>query len=341
MVFPVLDASSWFCQVIWPEVAMTTDASAQERISDGVPAIEFEGLSKSYEPGVLALDALTLTVPRGEIFGFLGPNGAGKTTTLRLMLDLLRPTSGSVRIFGEDCNTGASNVRSRVGYLPGDLTVYPNMTVGASIDLFSALHPGTVRPEFVADLCERLQLDVDKRNRDLSHGNRQKVGVVLAVMGEADLIIMDEPTNALDPLMQREVLEILREVREHGSTVFFSSHNLPEVERICDRVGMIRRGQLVAVERVEEVVSRRLTVLTIGFANPVSETTFARLDGVTETFRNNGGRAIHLEISGDVNAVIKILAQHRVLSIESASPSLEDAFMSLYEGRSVREASDV
>jgi ABC-2 type transport system ATP-binding protein len=313
-------------------VTMSTNVSAQARIPDDVAAIEFEGLSKSYGSGVLALDSLTLSVPRGEIFGFLGPNGAGKSTTLRLMLDLLRPTSGSVRIFGQDCNDGASNVRSRVGYLPGDLTVYPNMTVRAAIDLFSELRPGAIRPGFVDDLCERLMLDPTKRNRELSHGNRQKVGVVLAVMAEAELIILDEPTNALDPLIQREVLEILREVRERGSTVFFSSHNLPEVERICDRVGMIRQGRLVAVERVEEVVSQRLTALVVGFDSPVAEGVFAGLDGVTETFRNNGGREVHLEVSGEVDALVKLLAQHRVLTLESAPPSLEEAFMSLYEG---------
>jgi ABC-2 type transport system ATP-binding protein len=308
---------------------MTTNAAAPT--AGDIPAIEFDGLSKSYDSGVLALDSLTLTVPRGEIFGFLGPNGAGKSTTLRLMLDLLRPTSGSVRVFGQDCNDGTWNVRSRVGYLPGDLTVYPNMTVRDSIDLFSSLRPGAVRPEYVVQLCDRLMLDVTKRNRELSHGNRQKVGVVLAVMAEAELIILDEPTNALDPLMQREVLEILRQVREQGSTVFFSSHNLPEVERICDRVGMIREGKLVAVERVEEVISQRLTVVVVRFEDPVPEGRFASLDGVTETFRNNGGREVHLEVSGDMDALIKAIAQHRVVSLESAPPSLEEAFMSLYE----------
>jgi ABC-2 type transport system ATP-binding protein len=321
------------------EVDVATDTS----VPSNAPAIEFEGLSKSYGSGIFALDSLTLTVPHGEIFGFLGPNGAGKSTTLRLMLDLLRPTSGSARIFGLDCNGSASSaeVRSRVGYLPGDLTVYPNMTVQASIDLFSGLRPGRVDQTYVTELCERLSLNPTLHNRELSHGNRQKVGVVLAVMARAELIILDEPTNALDPLVQREVLQILREVREQGSTVFFSSHNLTEVERICDRVGMIRQGKLIAVKRVEDVVSQRLTVLNIRFEEPLPADAFAGLDGVKETFRNNGGREIHLEVSGEVDAVVKAIALHRVLAVESGQPSLEEEFMTLYEhGVDPAEAGD-
>lgn len=316
---------------------MATDTSAP----NDAPAIEFDGLTKSYGSGVLALDSLTLTVPHGEIFGFLGPNGAGKSTTLRLMLDLLRPTSGSVRIFGIDCNDGSSEVRGRVGYLPGDLTVYPNMTVQASIDLFSGLRPGRVSQVYVKQLSDRLSLDTTLRNRELSHGNKQKVGVVLAVMAQAELIILDEPTSALDPLVQREVLQILREVREQGSTVFFSSHNLPEVERICDRVGMIRNGKLIAVKRVEDVVSQRLTLLSVGFEEPPPLDAFSGLDGVKETFRNDEGREIRLEVSGEVDAVVKAIAQHRVLTIESGQPSLEEEFMTLYEhGVSAEEAGD-
>jgi ABC-2 type transport system ATP-binding protein len=320
---------------------VTTETSAQERVPDNAMAVEFEELTKSYGSGVLALDSLTLSVPRGEIFGFLGPNGAGKSTTLRLMLDLLRPTSGSVRIFGMDCNDGSSSVRARVGYLPGDLTVYPNMTVRASIDLFSALHPGRVSEAYVQELCERLSLNINVRNRELSHGNRQKVGVVLAVMAKAELIILDEPTNALDPLVQREVLQILGEARDQGSTVFFSSHNLTEVERICDRVGMIRNGKLIEVKRIEDVVSQRLTVLKLGFDAAPPSDAFSGLEGVKVTFTNDEGREVHLEVSGEVDAVIKAVAQHHVLKIESGQPSLEEEFLTLYEhGVSPPEATD-
>ena len=314
---------------------MATAKFAQERILDDVPAIIFEQLSKSYGSGVLALDSLTLTVPRGEIFGFLGPNGAGKSTTLRLMLDLLRPTSGRVRIFGVDSKDGSLEVRSRTGYLPGDLTVYPNLTVRASIDLFSALRPGCVSETYVAELCERLSLDVNLRNRELSQGNKQKVGIVLAVMARAELIILDEPTNSLDPLVQREVLEILREAREQ---VFFSSHNLTEVERICDRVGMIRNGKLIEVKRIEDLVSKRLTMLRIEFKEPPPLDIFMGLNGVKETFRSNAGREVHLEVSGELDGVIKSAAEHRVVAMESGQLSLEEEFMALYEhGTDARE----
>jgi ABC-2 type transport system ATP-binding protein len=302
------------------------------------PAIEFDGLSKTYRGGKRALDALTLTVARGEIFGFLGPNGAGKTTTIRLLLDLIRPTAGSVRIFGQPCNDGDPSVRKHVGYLPGDLSVYPGMVVSSVIDLFASLREGGVREEWVHELCTRLNLDTHAKMRELSHGNKQKVGVVLAVMAESDLIILDEPTSALDPLAQRTVLEILREVRDRGSTVFFSSHNLPEVERICDRVAMVRQGQLVSIQRVEEVVSRRLTALTVTLAEAPAADAFAGLDGVREVGRNgDDGTEIHLEASGEVDGLIKALAQYRVLALESTPPSLEDAFMAFYEGDSPQE----
>jgi ABC-2 type transport system ATP-binding protein len=295
------------------------------------PAIEFDGLSKTYRGGKRALDALTLTVAPGEIFGFLGPNGAGKTTTIRLLLDLIRPTGGGVRIFGQPCNDGNPSVRKHVGYLPGDLSVYPNMVVSSVFDLFASLREGGVRDAWVHELCTRLNLDTHRTMGELSHGNKQKVGVVLAVMAESDLIILDEPTSALDPLAQRTVLEILREVRDRGSTVFFSSHNLPEVERICDRVAMVRDGRLVSVQRVEEVVSRRLTALSVTFAEAPAADAFAGLDGVREVGRDDGGTEVHLEASGEIDALIKALAQHRVLALESTPPSLEEAFMAFYE----------
>lgn len=298
----------------------------------GVAAIAFDGLSKTYRGGKLALDSLTLAVQPGEIFGFLGPNGAGKTTTIRLMLDLIRPTGGSVRIFGQACNDGDASVRERVGYLPGDLSVYPNMPVRAVIDFFTSLRQGRVREEWVRELCARLSLDTTARMHELSHGNKQKVGIVVAVMAEPELIILDEPTSGLDPLAQRTVLEVLSEVRERGSTVFFSSHNLPEVERICDRVGMVRDGRLVAVQRVEEVVSQRLTQLSVRFAEAPSADAFGALDGVRETGRAEDGTEVALEASGEVDALIKVIAGHRVLAIESMPPSLEEAFMLMYEG---------
>lgn len=321
---------------------MQTETRSGENLDVGdPPAIEFEGLTKSYRAGVKALDSLTLTVPQGEIFGFLGPNGAGKTTTIRTMLDLIRPTAGSVRIFGQNCNDGSAAVRGRVGYLPGDLSVYPNMTGHDVIDLFASLRPGGVRQEWVRELADRLSLDLHARSRELSHGNKQKIGIVLALMVEPDLIILDEPTSGLDPLAQRTVLEILHEVNQRGATVFFSSHNLTEVERICHRVGMIRAGKLIAVKEIEEVVSQRMTAISVTLDNAPPSDAFANLDGVRETGRDDGGKQITLEAVGEVDALIKAIASHRVLAIESVQPTLEEEFMALYESdESATEGSD-
>lgn len=294
-------------------------------------AIEFDGLSKRYWSGALALNGLTLTVPRGEIFGFLGPNGAGKSTTIRLMLDLIRPTSGSVRIFGKDCNDGKPDVRRHVGYLPGDLSLYGGMTSQATFDLFASLRPGQVRRKWVQELADRLSLDLDVKVRQLSHGNKQKVGIVLALMAEPDLLVLDEPTSGLDPLAQREVLEVLREVRDRGATVFFSSHILPEVQRISDRVGMIRKGELVDIQRIDELLSRRLTELTVQFAQAPPGDAFAGIEGVHETARGDEGSEVHLEAAGDLDALIKAIARYEVIAIESMQPSLEEAFMTLYD----------
>jgi len=296
------------------------------------PAIAFDGLTKRYRSGRLALDSLRLEVPRGEVFGFLGPNGAGKTTTIRLMLDLIRPTSGSVQVFGEDCNRKGPLVRQRIGYLPGDLSLYPGFTGDRLLTLFGSLRPEPIRQAYVRELCERLEVTLDTPTRELSHGNRQKVGIVLALMAEPDLIILDEPTSGLDPLAQHRVLDILREASRRGSTVFFSSHNLTEVERICDRVAMVRDGRLVAVERVGDVTSRAVTLLQLTFAEPVPPDAFAAADGVRELTRSDDGRLVHLEATGEVDAVIKTAARFHVVAVKTEEPSLEEAFLAMYEG---------
>ena len=185
--------------------------------------------------------------------------------------------------------------------------------------------------EWVAELAERLSLNLHVKSRELSQGNKQKIGIVLALMAESDLIILDEPTNGLDPLAQRTVLEILREVNKRGSTVFFSSHNLPEVERICHRVGMIRDGQLIAVKEIEEVVSQRVTAISVTFASPLPTDALASLDGVREVGRGDNGKKIWLEAVGEVDALIKVIAAYRVVSIESVQPTLEEEFMALYQ----------
>lgn len=293
-------------------------------------AVATEALSKRYGEGALALDQLTLVVEEGEIFGYLGPNGAGKTTTIRLLMDLIRPTGGSASIFGHDCHHDSVAVRQAVGYLPGELSLYQGRTAQQHIQLVSDLRPGQIDKRYVDDLCERLRLDRETPVAQLSHGNRQKVGLVLALMPKPRLVILDEPTSTLDPLAQRETLDILREARDSGQTVFFSSHYLPEVERICDRVAIVRRGRLVTVESVEKLTTRTLHRLRVEFDRAVDERALAAVSGVLHVEVSDGGTVASIEASGELDQLIKALASFHVVSLEAARPSLEDAFLEIY-----------
>ncbi len=306
--------------------------------SDETLAIQTIGLTKQYASSVLALDSLSMTVQRGGIFGFLGPNGAGKTTTIRLLLDLIRPTSGHAYIFGMDCKRLSLEVRQRVGYLPGELNLYTKSKGHSLLELFASLRPGEVSWDYVDDLCQRLDVDLDKAVGHLSHGNRQKVGLVLALMARPELIILDEPTTGLDPLVQHQVLDILREARAEGRTVFFSSHVLSEVEEICDRVGFIRRGRIVEVEEVEALRQRRVQRLSVTFADAAPQSVLTSLAGVR--LLDSTDHTVRMEVTGDVDPVIKAIARHHVVSLESEYPSLEEVFMAYYEGDGVpaREA---
>ena len=295
-----------------------------------------DSLSKRYGEGTLALDQLTLAVGTGEIFGFLGPNGAGKTTTIRLLMDLIRPTGGSASVFGRDCQSESLAVRGMVGYLPGELSLYKGRSARQHIQLVGDLRPGQIDGRYVDELCERLSLDRDTPVGHLSHGNRQKVGLVLALMPKPRLVILDEPTSGLDPLAQHETLEILREAREGGQTVFFSSHYLPEVERICDRVAIIRAGKLVAVESVEALTTRALHTVRVKLAEPVIHDGFEGLEGVRRVEKSNGDSVLTFEVTGELDPLIKALAAHHVLSLEAERPSLEDAFLEYYGGEYYR-----
>ncbi len=218
------------------------------------PAIRFEGLVKSYGD-VRALDGIDLDVPQGEVFGFLGPNGAGKTTAIRVLMDLIRPNAGRAEVLGFDAQRDTIEVRRRCGYLPGDLALYDSLSVDACLDLVASLRGG-VDVRYREELIERLNLDRTRRVGDLSRGNYQKVGLVIALMAKPDVLVLDEPTNALDPLVQEEVEAILREALDEGRTVFFSSHVLAEVEQLANRVAMLREGRIVAVSDLAE--QRRL-----------------------------------------------------------------------------------
>ncbi len=289
-------------------------------------AIAAEGLTKSYgrQRGVVDL---TFSVEPGEIFGYLGPNGAGKTTTIRTMLDMIRPTSGRIRVLGLDSRTDADEIHRRTGYLPGEFTLYENLLAGEYLQHLSALRRG-VDETYLRSLAERFDLDLGMRIRALSHGNRQKVGLLQAFMHRPELLVLDEPTQGLDPLMQKEFYGLMAEARQEGRTVFLSSHVMPEVERVCDRVGIIRQGRLVAVEDIGDLRAKELRSLEIHFARPVPAADFASLDGVRDVEAE--GDRLRITAIGSLDAVVKAAAAHEVVDLVSHEQTLEDIFLTFY-----------
>lgn len=285
-----------------------------------------EGLTKSYgaERGVIDL---SFAVAPGEVFGYLGPNGAGKTTTIRTLLDFIRPTAGRARIFDLDSTVGSIEIHRRTGYLPGELALYERMTAADYLTHFAALRGGIDWGD-VRRLAERLDLRLETRIRSLSHGNKQKVGLVQAFMHRPELLVLDEPTTGLDPLVQQEFHTMIAEARLGGSTVFLSSHVMPEVERLCDRVGIIREGRLVAVEDVGDLKARAIRTLDIRFARPVPGEAFAGLPGVQRI--EVQGDLVHLTVAGHLDAVVKAAARYEVVDITSNEPTLEQVFLTFY-----------
>jgi beta-exotoxin I transport system ATP-binding protein len=293
------------------------------------PAIQTQQLVKRYGRGTLALKGLDLSVEPGEVFGFLGPNGAGKSTTIRILLDLIRPSSGTVRVLGQDpvANPG---LRRDLGYLPGDFVVNGRQTVRELLTYLGSLRQG-VRPAAITGLAERLDLDLSRRIGDLSKGNRQKVGVVQAFMHEPRLLVLDEPTSGLDPFLQQRFVELAREAAANGQTVFMSSHVMGEVQQACDRVGIIREGTLVAVERVEDLRQRALRSFEVRFASDVDSAEFAALPGVSSLSVEDG--VLRFKLAGEPDALIKALARYHVVDLISEEPELEELFFTYYEVR--------
>ena len=288
--------------------------------------IETDGLTKRY--GVSrGIEEVSLAVEPGEAYGFLGPNGAGKTTTIRTLLDLLHPTSGSALIFGLDSREASLEIRARVGNLPGDFTCDPALT-GRELLEFCAEARGMRGLESASLLAQRFEADLDRRIRDLSRGNRQKIGLIQSLFHEPELLVLDEPTTGLDPLMQEEFVAVVQEYRDRGGTVFLSSHDLDEVERVCDRVAIIREGRLAAVERVSELRGRAYHHVSIEFEAPVDTAEFARIPGVSEL--EVDGARVSFKASGALDAVVKTAARHTVLDIELTEPTLEEIFLTFY-----------
>ncbi len=289
-------------------------------------AVRTEGLTKHFGP-VQAVDDLDLVIERGEVFGYLGPNGAGKTTTVRLLLDFLRPTAGRAVVLGG--SGGDPEIRRRIGYLPGDLRLDPDYTGTDVIELFGSLRGGVDRP-WVDSLLERFGLDPGRRVGELSTGNRRKVGVVQAFMSRPELLLLDEPTSGLDPLLQHEFNALVREVVAEGATVLLSSHVLPEVETLATRVGIVRRGRLVAVAGVEELRQAARQRIELHVAGESDAERFRGVPGVIEASAAPG--VVHLVVEGSVDGVIKAAAGLEVLRIVSHETDLEDVFLRYYEG---------
>jgi ABC-2 type transport system ATP-binding protein len=285
------------------------------------------GLTKFYDRH-RGLEDVTLTVGAGEVFGYLGPNGAGKTTTIRLMLDFIRPTRGEVRVLGvPPRGTAGVAARRRIGYLPGELA-FDGRDTAAEWLRFLGDARGGVAWRRVTDLAERFELDLGRRLPEMSKGNKQKVGLVQAFMHEPDLLILDEPSSGLDPLMQQEFLQLVRECRAAGQTVFMSSHVLAEVQHAADRVGIVRDGRLVAVERVESLGKRAKRHVEIHFDGPVPPTDFDGLAGVSELVVD--GAVLRCTVDGMLDPLIKAAARHTVADMISTEPDLEETFLSYY-----------
>jgi ABC-2 type transport system ATP-binding protein len=304
-------------------------------------SIEAQGLTKTYG-GKRGITDVSFRVDEGEVFGFLGPNGAGKTTTIRILMALLRADSGTAQIAGLDCWRESLEIKRLIGYVPGEPSLDPNLTGGQILEYFANLRGG-VDQAYLKKLIERLELDPSRKFRQYSTGNKRKVVLIQAFMHRPRLVILDEPTNGLDPLNQQEFDAMVREAREDGHTVLVSSHVLSEVEKICTRVGIIREGRIVRIGEVAELKDIKRYEITITFANTVPIETFAKLEGVAGVEKLNNGHAVRLAMQGAADAVIKAAAQYQVVSLTSYEPTLEDVFLRYYEadGSAPKEAQRV
>lgn len=292
--------------------------------------ISTESLTKYYGE-VRGIEDLILEVREGEIFGFLGPNGAGKTTTLRLLMGLMRPTRGRATVLGMDCWTESVSIKEKVGYLPGEVALYSRLT-GDSLVRFVAGFDGRGEAE-AKRLASRLELDLARKTGDASRGMKQKLALILALMKKPPLLMMDEPTSGLDPITQHVLYEVLNEYRENGTTILFSSHNLPEVERISDRVGIIREGRLVTTEKIEDLRSKRLRHVEIIFADEVPAG-LDTLPGLAEF--EEADKRVRLKLRGDINPLLQKMSGFDVVDMSVSHASLEDVFLEFY-GQGKRE----
>lgn len=304
--------------------AMTSRTSVE---GEAMGAVNASGLTKFYGKH-RGIEGVDLDVRQGEVFGFLGPNGAGKTTTIRTLLDEIRPTAGSATILGLDTHRNAVEIRKHIGYIPGDLALYPNLTGWDTLTYFANMRGG-VNWSYVGELAERLDSDLSRKVGDLSTGNRQKVGVIQAFMNRPELLILDEPTAGLDPLIQREFQNLVHEVTAEGRTVFLSSHTLSEVQRVADRVGIIRGGFLIAVESVAELRSKAIRRVEFVLDRRPDGSDFESVPGARNVIAND----THVEMSfeGDMGELLKAATdRYNVEDIKTSETDLEEIFLTYY-----------
>lgn len=286
-------------------------------------AIKVENLKK-YFGSIKAVDGISIEVEKGTLFGFLGPNGAGKTTTIRCMMNFIRPMEGSVTILGKDAHKDSVELKNRIGYLSGNVRLYDNWDGRTHIDFIRRFYTGK---DNSASLINRFGLDTSKKARHLSSGNRQKLSLILTFMIGPEILILDEPTLGLDPLLQNEVYELLYEFAHNGATVFMSSHNLAEVERVCSRVGIIKKGKMVASQSIAALKEKKIYIINAHFGQPVNPQEF--LDNSTELVKELTDGLL-LKVKGDINPAIKKLGNYNLTHVEISQPTLEDIFMEYY-----------
>jgi len=299
---------------------------------DDRPIIRTEDLTKYYGK-VRALEALDLEIRAGEVFGFLGPNGAGKTTTIRTMMDEIRPTRGRASILGMDTHEKSVEIRRHIGYLPGDLAMYPGLTGQDTLRYFANLRGG-VDWSRVEALRVRFDMDLSRKIGDLSSGNRQKVGLIQAFMNKPDVLIFDEPSTGLDPLIQRELQKMMREMADEGCTVFLSSHTLSEVQRVADRVGIIRHGRLVTVESVSTLRSKARRRVEFELDARADPEVFEAVPGASDVDVEN--HRVSMSFDGDMGVLLKAATDHySVVDISSQEADLEEIFLTYYRDEEV------
>ena len=291
-------------------------------------AIFTQGLIKTYGRGSRGLAGLDLEVRTGEVYGYLGPNGAGKSTTIRILLDLIRPTAGSVRVLGLDPRADGVALRRRIGYLAGDFVVDGRQT-GRQLLTYLGNLRGGVAPDRIAELADRLGLDLDRQIKGLSKGNRQKVGVVQAFMHEPELLVLDEPTSGLDPFLQQEFVHLVQAAKRRGATVFMSSHVMSEVQQTADRVGIIRDGRLITVESVQSLREHAVRSVTLTLADPFDADEFRRLPGFTDVTVT--GPTVRGRLAGHTDELVKAAGRHTVVDLLCEEPDLEEIFFHYYE----------